>query len=142
MKESSFAKLSKVPLLDHIEDIVDLILLDDKKIDKEEWRTPTETEHLLLLALLHDIGKVLPLMQRYNISRNEMNHEKRSLVFVKMLAEGGNYGENINAQLKRVVANLEKIAEGSSNATVKRFLEYDEKSRVLEMEELLEKEKI
>lgn len=142
--KSSFHKLSNITLLEHIEDICDCLIKDytERNINgKEKWFTHTEFQQLILLALVHDIGKITPLMDMYGIAFNNKNHEERSYIFFEMFLEGGNFNENITQQLKRLLENLKKISNDKKDTnTIKRFLEYDIKARVLELSRLQKEE--
>lgn len=141
---SSYARLSQITLLEHIDDIVTMIIDDYEKNrinNKLDWFTLSEMQQLILLALTHDIGKIIPLMESLNIDKGQKNHEERSAVFMQMFLEGGEYSENLKKPLDRLLGNLVRISTDNTNSMVSRFLEYDAASRIFELKKLNEREK-
>ena len=134
LKKNDYVRLSKITLLDHIKDITILIVKDieDREGDREAL-TESESQHLLLLALLHDIGKIMPLMSLYGIQKTEGTHEVRSRIFMDMIIEGGSYSETLLHPLKRIAKNLLNMEKGETNGTISRFHEYDKRARLVEL---------
>lgn len=137
--KTSYARLSDISLVDHIEDIIDLLIEDyeqNKRTSEMKWFSLAEMQHLLLLSLVHDVGKITPLMESMHINFSNKNHEERSSVFMQVLLESCEYSNELKRQLKRLYDNLNRIAEGKVNSTVERFIQYDSRARVLELDRL------
>jgi len=85
---TDYERLGRITLLEHVNDIVDFIIEDinDGRIGKEDMLTESEGQHLLLLALLHDIGKIMPLVSLYGISKSNGSHETRSRIILRITA--------------------------------------------------------
>jgi len=147
---SSYDQLSKITLLEHIDDIVSELIQDYKKNELnrnteafDKTFTHTELEQQLLLAIFHDIGKIFNLMKKFGINFNDKNHEERGVIFLDILYEGDFLTDNEKKGILRLRGNMKLIAEkkiGTRN-TLKRFHKYDSRARVLELNRLIEGEK-
>lgn len=146
VKESSFAKLSKITLLEHVEDIVDCLVSDyEKNIpgcdDYKEWFSIAELRHLLLLAIAHDLGKIVELMKMFEISLGDKKHEERSMIFMEMVFEGGKYDEVATKTIQRLNADLLRIVVGKNDTnSIIRFHGYDKQARIIELNRLAKTE--
>jgi len=140
MPNTSFEKLSSISLIEHIEDIIDCLIEDYDKDESLEWLTKTEMQHLILLALYHDIGKISPLMSKYEISMS-LSHEEKGELFISMIMEGGDFSDTTIRSLKRILKDMNMFVQGTSNSSVARFESYDNRSRVIELNRLAAKEK-
>lgn len=147
-EENSYDKLSKISLLEHIEDIVDLLIEHFEKVHNQEgdiahpdlkWFTETEMMNLLFLAITHDIGKILKLMEANGIARRDSTHEGRSVLFIEMFATEEDLTQEEEKSVDRLVKNLKKIESNSMDGTtVARFINFDSKARVIELQRLAE----
>lgn len=140
--ESSFDKISKVTLVQHILDIV-LLIIDkhndninpNSGIKHDMTFSIAEVRQLLFLALTHDIGKLDNLTKKMKINFSDKNHEERSSIFFDMFIFDAKYGEHTMKQAKRVQENIKKMSCNEKNSTIVRFNEFDALARVKELKE-------
>lgn len=152
--ETSYGKLSRITLLEHIEDIVDILmrkweLKESRKGVDNEWLSEAEMRQLLFLALFHDIGKSPELMKKYEINMSDKQHEERGHIFMEVMVENivdDSWNKDFQNEMKRLLKNLKKLAEGKisgkeTNSTLKRFHLFDKEARMIELGRLTKKER-
>lgn len=122
--------LSKISLMEHIDNLIDLIN-KEKKIKDNEYKT------LYLLALLHDAGKSKKLREYYNIS-DKITHEKASALYAKKILENTKWEFVANILFQAINFKNGKI-EDTSNEFYKLLVYYDKKARKLELSKLKNK---
>jgi len=145
IKETSYDIAAKTTLLEHIANIVEMITVNyertlSNELDEKERLSKNEFLHLIFLALFHDIGKIIPLMDKYGVGL-DMGHEKRSLVFLKMFIETYKKDENLKKNMDSLEKNMQRLADYKTNTLLNKFHRYDENARLSEIKKLKTKEK-
>lgn len=138
----SYGNTAKTTLLDHIQNIVDLIKQDYEAVDEYGNKrypelTKQEYLHLNMLAFFHDLGKIDALMKKFKVGF-DYNHEWRSYFWVKRIytyftVKHDKYDKYTRDNVERLLKNLKYIAQSKHNKTIGRFLKYDEAARELEL---------
>ena len=137
---SSYEALSRVTLLEHIEDIVDLVIKAYESNEKDISASRAAT--MCMLAFLHDVGKILPLMKKRKYNYVSTTHEERSKMFFDDFFKEKKYGDIEMRFLERVRKVLDVLDGNKENANIdaKRFMEFDHMARTIELHRIIEEE--
>jgi len=134
IKETSYEIAAKTLLLDHIYNIIELVVIDYEKSEANELEdkdkiSKNEILHLIFLALFHDIRKIISLMDKYNIGL-DFSHEKRSFTFLEMFIEKYKKNDDIKRDMEKLSKNMQKLSNSDSSGTlIKKFYAYNKRAQ-------------
>ena len=143
-EKSDFSALENTTLIEHLISLVKIIE-DEFEHGKNIAIDRVSLPVVFMLAILHDVGKIGSLCEKYSIDRKH-SHEERGYRFLKLFVEEksvGRYSETERSNVAILLESMNSLSkkEKEGSFVVQLFNQFDELSRSRELAKFIKERK-